>query len=182
MNRAEGWHARGYLPHFDSAEAIQFVTLRLADSLPRTAITDLAFRDEGVYLIDRELDAGLGACWLRQDDIAAMVEESLLHFDGARHRMLAWCLMPNHVHVVMEPLAAYPLGGIVRSWKTFTARRANAMLGRTGAFWYEDYFDRFMRDEDHFSRTVHYVEENPVKAELVAAAADWRWSSAHRRK
>ena len=96
--------------------------------------------------------------------------------------MLAWCLMPNHVHVVMEPLAAYPLGGIVRSWKTFTARRANAVLGRTGAFWYEDYFDRFMRDEDHFSRTVHYVEENPVKAGLVAAAADWRWSSARRRK
>ena len=64
MSRAEGWHTRGYLPHFNSAEAIQFVTLRLADTLPRAAIADLALRDEGVYLIDRELDAGLGACWL----------------------------------------------------------------------------------------------------------------------
>jgi putative transposase len=147
MNRAEGWHTRGYLPHFDSAEAIQFVTLCLVDSLPRGGAVDLALREEGVYLIDCELDAGLGVCWRRRDDIASTVEESLLHFDGARYRMLARCLMPNHVHVVIEPLSGYPLGGIVRSWKTFTARRANALLERTGAFWYEDYFDRFMRDE-----------------------------------
>ena len=143
MSRAEGWHTRGYLPHFDLLEAIQFITIRLVDSLPRAAIADLTLRDHGVYLIDRELDAGLGACWLRRDNIASMIEASLLHFDGAKYRMLAWCLMPNHLHVVIEPLPGYPLGDIVRSWKTFTARRANALLGRTGAFWYEDYFDRF---------------------------------------
>jgi putative transposase len=90
--------------------------------------------------------------------------------------------MPNHAHVVIEPLPGHPLGDIVRSWKTFTARRANALFGRTGAFWYEDYFDRFMRDEDHLSRTIHYVEENPVKAGLVDVATNWLWSSAHHRK
>jgi len=83
---------------------------------------------------------------------------------------------------VIETLSGSPLGDIVRSWKTFTARRANALLGRSGAFWYEDYFDRFMRDADHLAGTIHYVEENPVKAGLVEAAADWRWSSARYRK
>jgi putative transposase len=84
MSPAEGWHTRGYLPHFDSAETIQFVTFRLTDSLPRAAIADLALRDKGVYLIDRELDTGRGACWLGRDDIASMVQDSLLHFDGAK--------------------------------------------------------------------------------------------------
>jgi putative transposase len=74
------------------------------------------------------------------------------------------------------------LSDIVRSWKSFTARRANALLGHPGPFWHADYFDRYMRDEEHFARTVEDVEQNPVKAGLVDKAADWPWSSAGFRK
>src|SRR5581483_10984806 len=66
------------------------------------------------------------------------------HSYGQRYRLLAWCLMPNHVHVVMDMLEGKAsLGAIVRSWKSFTARRANEQLGRSGAFWHADYFDRY---------------------------------------
>jgi putative transposase len=95
--------------------------------------------------------------------------------------LLAWCLMPNHVHVVIEILGNYSLSAIMRSWKSFTARRANVQLGRSGPFWHADYFDRFIRDDEHLARTIEYVEQNPVKAGLAGIAIDWLWSSARLR-
>ena len=106
------------------------------------------------------------------------MQDALLHFDGEHYRLLAWCLMPNHVHVVIETMGGHPLSDVVRSWKTFTARLANIQLGRAGAFWHADYFDRFMRNEEHLAQTVQYVENNPVKAGLVETPGDWMWSSA----
>ena len=179
MAQARGWHSRGYLPHFDSPETIQFVTFRLADSLPRAVIEALNFQADAVQRIDLELDGGSGACWLRRPEIASLVQDSLLHFDGDRYRLLAWCLMPNHVHVVIEIPGSHSLSDIVRSWKSFTSRRANVQLGRSGPFWHADYFDRYIRDEEHLARTIEYVENNPVKAGLVDAATDWTWGSAH---
>jgi Adenine-specific DNA methylase containing a Zn-ribbon len=86
--------------------------------------------------------------------------------------------MPNHVHVLIETLPGYPLGDVVRSWKTFTAREANQLLDRTGSFWMVDYFDRFVRDERHLAAVRAYIRENPVKAGLCATAEEWRWGSA----
>jgi len=180
MTQAKGWHSRGYLPHFDSPETVQFVTFRLADSLPRDRIEALRSMPDAMLQADQELDAGLGECWLRNAEIAALTQEILLHFDGERYRLLAWCIMPNHVHVVVETLEPHTVSNVVKSWKSFTSRRANARLGRTGAFWDADYFDRYMRNEDHLMRTIEYVENNPVKAGLVDKTADWPWSSARR--
>jgi len=90
--------------------------------------------------------------------------------------------MPNHVHVGLEAANGYRLGAILHSWKSFTANKVNALLGRTGAFWHDDYFDRYMRDEDHLIRTVRYVEQNPVKAGLVDTDSDWNWSSSRFRR
>ncbi len=178
----KGWHSRGYLPHFDSPEIVQFVTFRLADSLPKSVIAALQPRTTTVERFDGELDNGLGACWLRQPEIAVLVQDALFNFDNDRYRLLAWCLMPNHVHVVIEILGDCSLSKIVGSWKSFTARRANEWLRREGPFWHADYFDRFMRNEEHFARTVEYVEQNPVKAGLVSEAKDWFWSSASYRE
>lgn len=86
--------------------------------------------------------------------------------------------MPNHVHVVVELLQGHRLGSVLHSWKSFTANKANALIGRTGALWHDDFFDRYMRDEDHLERTIGYVEQNPVKANLVDSAEKWPWSSA----
>jgi len=178
MPEFKGWHSRGYLPHFDSPETVQFVTFRLADSLPQEALARLRLQGDALQRIDRDLDAGWGACWLKQPAIATLIETALLHFDAERYRLLAWCIMPNHVHVVFEIIDDYSLSKIVGSWKSFTAKRANDLLGRTGSFWESDYFDRYMRNEDHLERTIDYVEQNPVKAGLVANADDWPSGSA----
>jgi REP-associated tyrosine transposase len=177
----KGWHSRGYLPHFDSAETVQFVTFRLVDSLPRAVAEELAKLSDNLAETDHKLDGGLGTCWLKEPLVAQLVEDAIMHFDGERYRLLAWCVMPNHVHVVVESVDGYSLGAVVRSWKSFTANRANKTLGRSGPFWHRDYFDRFIRDEGHLSRTIDYVESNPVKAGLTSSATDWRWSSARRR-
>jgi len=110
-----------------------------------------------------------------------MVEEALLHFDGERYQLHAWMVMPNHVHVVMTPGRQVSVSKIVFSWKSFTAGRANALLGRSGAFWQADYFDRFIRDDDHFTTVVRYVERNPVVVGLCDQPEESELSSARRR-
>lgn len=179
----KGWHSRGYLPHFDSPETLQFVTFRLADSLPVEAIEELRTGSGSLTAAERDgfLDAGHGACWLRRPEIAEIVETALLYFDGERYRLIAWTIMPNHVHVLIELLSQHSLGSIVSSWKRFSARAANQVIGRSGPFWQDDYWDTYIRDERHFESTVGYIEANPVKAALVGAAEDWPWSHIQRR-
>jgi len=173
----KGWHSRGYLPHFDSAETIQFITFRLFDSLPRAVAEALAKQPDNLAKTDERLDDGLGSCWLAQPAVAEAVENAILHFDGERYRVLAWCVMPNHVHVVVEPIDGNRLGDIVHSWKSYSANRANNILGRTGPFWHKDFFDRFIRDDGHLARTIDYIENNPVKARLARTANAWAWGS-----
>ena len=87
--------------------------------------------------------------------------------------------MPNHVHVLIEPLAGCALAEIVRTWKTFSARTINKRHQQTGSLWSPDYHDRFIRDQDHYDSARAYIRRNPVKAGLCRAAEDWRWSSAY---
>ncbi len=189
------WHSRGYLPHFDEAGVIQFVTFRLSDSLPADVLAEwareyftvdsaLTSSNRAALLrrrIERYLDQGQGKCWLREERIANTVESALLKFDGKRYRQLAWVVMPNHVHTLFEVFDGFPMDRVVHSWKSFTAKQANKLLGRRGRFWAVDYFDRYIRDDEHLAATIAYIEENPVKAGLVNVAGDWRWGSAARR-
>lgn len=187
-----GWHSRGYLPHFDGGrECPQAVTFRLADSVPSKVVdlwaAALAARPEQEReaelrrRIEVYLDAGHGACHLRDPRIASLVEGALLFFDGVRYRLHAWVVMPNHVHALFTPAVGWNLSDIVGSWKSFTSKEANKLLGRTGRFWQEDYFDRFIRDEEHFGTVVNYIEANPVKARLCDKPEQWRFGSACRR-
>lgn len=180
----KGWHSRGYLPHFDSPEIIQFVTFRLTDSLPAEAIERMRLEADGLSDSDRDffLDAGAGSCWLRRPDIAEIVEQTLLHFDGQRYRLLAWTIMPNHVHVLIESLDSNSLGVIISSWKRFSARAANRFLGRSGSFWQDDYWDTYIRNERHLESTIAYIENNAVKAGIVTDAADWPWTHLRRHR
>jgi putative DNA methylase len=186
------WRSRGYLPHFDEPLLLQSLTFRLHDAVPESVVeswrAQLAWIEnlpatdpreiELRKLIARYEDAGHGACWLRDRRIGALVEDALLHFDGQRYRLIAWCVMPNHVHGLIETREDRPLGGIIHSWKSYTAHAANQILGRSGELWFREYFDRFIRDERHFKNAVNYIEENPVKAGFVCRREEWRWSSA----
>lgn len=167
----KGWHSRGYLPHFDTPERAQHVVFRTADSLP-VHITEE---------FDRALDVGHGARPFSNPAFAEIVENALLHFDGARYDLLAWCVMPNHVHVVAAWRDGWRLGDSVKSWKTFCAQAIHRVTGDGGAFWARDYFDRYARDERDLEKLIAYVENNPVAAGLCARPDDFRYSSARRR-
>jgi REP-associated tyrosine transposase len=186
------WRSRGYLPHFDQRHLTQFLTFRLHDAVPEAVIqswrTKLSWVEnlpatdprevELRHRIARYEDAGHGACWLRDPRIAALMENALLHLDDQRYRLIAWCIMPNHVHALIEMKEDWNLARIVHSWKSYTAHTANEILGRSGEFWFREYHDRFIRDDDHFAKAVRYIEHNPVKAGLVRLREEWRWSSA----
>jgi putative transposase len=177
----KGWHSRGYLPHFDSPEIIQHIVFRAADSLSAATI---AARAEDSRLrfrhLDDALDLGHGAGLLRRAEVASIVETAMLHFDGERYRLIAWNVMPNHVHALVAQTEGFPLAGIIHSWKSFTAHEINKTCARNGQFWAADCFDRFIRDEAHFHQAIEYVGQNAVKAGLAAKPEDWRFSSARR--
>jgi REP element-mobilizing transposase RayT len=169
---------------------IQSLNFRLADSVPASLIAK--WRDELSFpsraptaratelrrRIENYLDAGHGHCWLREPEIARVIQETLFRFDPERYRLLAWCIMPNHVHALIETKAGFPLPGILHSWKSYTSSQANKLLRRRGDFWQREYFDRFIRNAEHYRNVVVYIEENPVKARLAKLKTEWPWSSA----
>ena len=154
------WYRR--LPHWVPENSTVFVTWRLAGLKPPPA-------------------PATSPRWLSQPRIAAIFVEALLHGERVRrsYDLLAWVVMPNHVHMVVKPIR--PLPEVMRWLKTATANRANVPLGRTGeAFWQREHFDRWIRTEKQLGSVIAYVEENPVRSGLAACPEEWRWSSAHK--
>jgi REP element-mobilizing transposase RayT len=200
-----GLHFRGKLPHLKKAGAVYFVTFRLGDSLPaheiarlkherqvileqaRAAKSPLTWHEEEQLLawycdkVEALLDAGHGDCWLSKLEIADLVAGAVKHFIGQRYELRAWVVMPNHVHAVVWPMPGHTLGDILHSWKSFTSKAANKLLGRTGGFWQMESFDHWIRGDAEQARLMAYVENNPVKARLCQSPEHWRWSSAHER-
>jgi REP element-mobilizing transposase RayT len=189
---------RGYLPHWEMEGATYSVTFRLGESLPKALLTELEFerkdliqtaqqqgRDltvrEEVQLadiyqrLDDALDAGYGACHLARPEVAEVVYNALPYFHGQRYTLVAACVMPNHVHAVFAPSHEHGLESILHSWKSFTSKRANKLLGKAGQFWEREYFDRLVRDAEELERAVRYVVENPAKAGLN----NWKWVWIH---
>jgi len=200
-----GWHERGYLPHCDFPGLVQFVTFRLADSMPALrrgewehllAIEDL--REKRTKL-EAYLDRGVGKCWLRKPRVATLCEEALRYFHNERYELLAWCVMPNHIHVLVHVWET-PLGKMVQSWKRHIATKAEAILSerrsptrrvsdntanapaRRAALqtlrWERECWDTVMRDEEQERKAISYIENNPVKAKLCHGPEEWKFSSA----
>ena len=90
--------------------------------------------------------------------------------------------MPNHVRALFTLKAGHAFCDILHSWKSYTSNVANRLLDRSGEFWYPDYFDRFIRNEEHLARAVEYIEMNPVEAGLCQRPEDWPYSSARLRR
>src|SRR5688500_4123631 len=116
--------------------------------------------------LEHWLDAGSGSCVLRRPDCAALVVEALQHFEGTRYEQISWVIMPNHVHVLFVLKHGHALERVLHSWKLFSARRINQIIGANGRVWQRDYFDRLVRGRDHFARCVRYIRNNPQQAKL----------------
>lgn len=182
--------SKNRIPHWLQPGATYFVTFRLVDSVPHDAM--VAYRRQKQAWLDshskppwppeieklyhqrftgrfeRWLDRGYGCCLLTEPENALIVAGTLQHFEGERSHLHAWVIMPNHVHVLYSLISQSTLSGLLHSWKGFSARQINQRMGKSGQIWQKSYFDRIVRDWDHFIKCARYIQNNPHKAKLAA--------------
>ncbi|HWA82760.1 MAG TPA: transposase, partial [Fimbriimonadaceae bacterium] len=186
------------LPHWTRENGIYHVTFRLFDSVPSEVQAEwrgerkrleglveqgrLSDKERFEYqrLLDEKiesyLEAGQGSCLLSDPASAEIVANALRYFDNERYRLFAWCVMPNHVHALVQPIHSHALPDILHSWKSFTSNEINKRLGRVGEVWQREYYDHLVRSSAEFKWLREYVLSNPAKAGL----RDWKWVDAPR--
>lgn len=217
------------LPHYQPEGYTFFVTFRLAGSLPVTVIKKLkGDREKELKLIsgiilqkqkaekyyeyqrkyfgvfDRLLDSNKSSpMWLKEGGMAELVKEAIHFRDEKEYELIAYTIMPNHVHIVFTPItitppvkivlrfaesqnepventrnsdSSYRVTKILQELKKHTALECNKILNRSGTFWHHESYDHVVRNIDELRRIVNYVLLNPVKANLVENREDWKWS------
>jgi putative transposase len=206
-NLAYQFFYRRRLPHYQPPGATLFTTFRLAESLPQAAIERLVEEAKQIEKRlaqitdprerarqtdraqrrlfgkwDKLLDTSTtGPHWLKQAKIASRVAENLYYSDQKAYDLHAYCIMPNHAHLVYQPLVKpdgsyHARSAIMHSLKRHTAKECNQLLGRTGEFWQHENYDHVIRDEAEWQRVIRSVIGNPVSAGLVEQSTNWKWS------
>jgi len=217
--------SRRNLPHWFVPGAAVYVTYRIVGTIPIPVLNAMREKWErrlrqppadgvsqsehrmnchkGLFAeFDRHLDVGSDKNWLARPLVASMLRENLLHHDGTKYHLHAYCIMSNHVHALLTPVVELgspigladestvigeradslsPLSAIMHSLKSYTANRANELLGLSGQFWQHESYDHWVRDLAELERIVSYIIGNPVTAGLVGKPIEWYWSSAHER-
>lgn len=205
------------LPHWIPEGAMFFITFRLANSLPMQVIQELKEQHEReqkeirakfngssqyaeLYKLDKKhfgrFDSWLDRCvegsprWLADEKVAQIVADEIHRLDGERYSLVAYCLMSNHGHLVIDTAehnlkpaqtgvtAKYPLTDTMKLLKGRTARFCNQVLGRNGSFWSAESYDHVVRNQKEFENIVWYTLNNPVKAGLVETWEDWKFNYA----
>jgi putative transposase len=187
--------------------ATLFITFRLANSLPSSVVVKLKEeRTQKQQQLNKILDKNererqllleFQHCFTRWDQaldsltfgekflsnpvIAGLISNSLFHRDGKEFDLEAFCIMPNHVHLLFTPLKDsdgnfFSLARIMHSLKRYTARESNRILFRQGAFWQDESYDHIVRDQNELEKIINYTLSNPVKAGLVEDWMQWKWS------
>ena len=172
----------GNLPHWHQDGKLQFVTFRLADSLPSERIKDLRTVIDGFNknhpkpwsadikqqywktvgpMEERLLDNGHGSCLLRDKELRDIVRETILYNDGRDCDIIAFVIMPNHVHLLLHVNGNRTLGKIIQSIKRFSSRKINEAMKCKGKLWMTESFDRIVRSADNLKHYVLYIKENP---------------------
>ena len=207
---------RRRLPHWDVPGAIYFITTCLEGSIQAQGLLDIErhraslarrapptdvsaeewqIRKWKLSFVRSEewLDRRPGTRHLVDQRLAKQVVDAIYYFAGQRYELLAYVVMPSHLHWVFRPLDSWvtslgqeadtrtPRERIMHSVKRYTARECNKILGRTGAFWQDESYDHCVLDIEELERIITYVEWNPVRAGLVAAPEPWPFSSARDR-
>lgn len=173
---------RGDLPHWSQKNRVQFITFRLADSLPQSKLEeltklkqdwldshplpwnqDVADEYERFVLvkINRWLDAGYGSCVLSRPEIRKIIYDTLFFYDAARYHLWAFVIMPNHVHLLASPIDADNMNKIIGNIKRYTSININKAINNEGKLWQREVFDRIVRSGEHFERVIRYIRNNP---------------------
>ena len=204
------------LPHFQPPGYAFFITFRLHGTLPKEVVSRLkamkekelkliaeydnpkvksekysALKNEYFKLYDNYLDdASTGFSWLKENRIAEIVKSSIHFRDEKEYDLIAYTIMPNHVHLVIIPIVEriadslspeskenlYIITKVLQNLKKYTARECNKLLNRNGSFWQHESYDHVVRDMKALRRIVDYVLNNPVKAGLVNTWQEWKHS------
>jgi REP element-mobilizing transposase RayT len=162
------------LPHWQQGQVVQFVTFRLADSMPKRLLQDwsaerqrwmemnplpwadsqaLQYHRRFTARFDRWLDQGHGSCIFQSNEHRATLQDVLMKAHPEKAILHAWVIMPNHIHLLVTPKT--PISNLIQTWKGVSARR----LGRS-KLWQPNYFDRMIRDQDHFIAVLRYIRRN----------------------
>ena len=155
-----------------------------------------SFRRQWFVKFEAILDKAVtGPMWLQDQRLTKIIADNLHYHHQKAYQLHAYCLMSNHVHVILTPFlseaelqegkddtghllffSAHPsLSKIMHSLKSYTAKRCNQLLNRQGAFWAEESFDHVIR-AGKLEKSIEYVLQNPVKAGLVRDWQSWPWS------
>jgi REP element-mobilizing transposase RayT len=178
---------RRNLPHWRQDGALYFITFHLADSLPKEIIeqirhqrqrlqvkrTDKLQRFEQIEYrrlfaekIEKILDSGHGANYLADPENGQIVANALRFFHQKRYILDEWVVMPNHVHVIIQPIKNWTIEKITHSWKSYTAHEIAKRLKLSGQFWMHESYDRIIRNETELYHLREYILKNPQKAGL----------------
>ena len=206
---------RRFLPHLQPFNATFFVTFRLTGTLPESVVLTIKAEYEAAKkVIDghtiwtyaekqeqltriqkiqlKRYEAVLDSCqyghrWLQDKAVAEVVADHLHKHDNEKYQLVAYSIMPNHVHAIVRlddekttfspthqgKTQNYPLADAFRLVKGASAKEANTILNRTGSFWHHESFDHFARSEAETQRMVAYVLHNPAKAGLCEHWHEW---------
>jgi REP element-mobilizing transposase RayT len=197
------------LPHIAPIGSTLFVTFRQANSIPLKIIKqyqeeynsnirkyhNIKFREfqkikrELLFQLFLKYDSFLHKNTLQNSDlhipeIANIIKTKLHSLDKEVYNLIAYCIMPNHVHLLIDlSIQVYDdygneiekfedhyiqLDKIMKSIKGSTARAANHSLGRKGTFWQKDSYDHYIRNNEEFWNIINYILNNPVKAGMVS--------------
>lgn len=179
--------SRRNLPHWRQDGGCYFISFRLGDSLPQSLL-DQWKREREAWLSrhpvpwspkiesehdelfnerrEQQLDAGHGGCQLRQSEVRSLAAASVTRFDGERHTLDAYVIMPNHVHLLWQLHSGIDLGKELKGLNGASAGACNAMLGQAGTFWMDESYDRIVRNFEELNAFRDYIRNNPAKAEL----------------
>lgn len=199
---------RRKLPHWQPANAAFFITFRLHGSIPKVKLEELQqqhhqqlmeakaakaspqilqrLQSEYFQSLDELLDKiETGPHFLKMDGVANIIKTQLHRFDGLWYTLHSYCIMSNHVHILIDNLIqeeriskgdiknSIPLDKILKQIKGASGHLSNQYLQRKGKFWQRESFDRLIRNERHFGIVVNYILNNPVKAGLVKNWEEW---------
>jgi len=215
MKKVQIYH-KNRMPHIRPIGATFFITMRLGDSLPQHIVREMKMEferkkaeiildhpDDHKHLIyneqkrffakyDHQLDdKPYGECYLQQPEAAKAIIDELERLDGEYFDLQAYCIMPNHLHLLVDTSIQLhgkdvdesnldehytQLNIILKKFKGRSARYANQAIGRSGNFWQKDSYDHYVRDEKEWNNIANYILDNPVKAGLAKQQSDWQYS------
>jgi len=178
---------RRNLPHWRQDGALYFITFSLADSLPKEIIKQIDLQRKRLHKkgtgklrrfeqieyrrlfgekIEKILDSGHGVNYLADPENGQIVANALRFFHQKRYILDEWVVMPNHVHVIIQPMKNWTIEKITHSWKSYTAHEINKRLKLSGQFWMHESYDRIIRNETELYHLRKYILRNPQKARL----------------